>query len=95
MPEHRIACGLPDAGTGEGVAPRIDGRPVTASLSLSRISAALVRNLPDTLADLLELAAYVYAADSAIQRGGRVAEGMGVDWRRELRFTVPVRCRAT
>jgi 7-cyano-7-deazaguanine synthase in queuosine biosynthesis len=67
---------------------------VSATFSLSRLSKALVANLPDMLADLMEIAAYVYAADAAIRRGGTVAEGMGRDWRRDLRFTVPVRRRA-
>lgn len=92
---HRIVCGTRHAGKGEGVSLRIDDRPVAASLSLSRISATLVSNLPDILADLVEIAAYVYAADAAIRRGGKVAEGMGAAWRRRLRFLVPVRCRAT
>ncbi len=75
--EHRIICGGNDAGKGEGVGVSIDGQAVGASLSLSRISATLVTNLPDILADLLEIAAHVYAADAAIRRGGKVAEGMG------------------
>lgn len=91
--ELRIICGGNGTGKGEGVGVSIDGQAVGASLSLSRISATLVTNLPDILADLLEIAAYVYAADSAIRRGGKVAEGMGADWRRRLRFVVPVRCR--
>jgi hypothetical protein len=44
------------------------------------------------LVDLLEVASYVYAADSAITRGGRIDAQMGARWRRTLRFVIPVRC---
>ena len=51
----------------------------------------MVRNVPDLLIDLIEIATYVYCADQAISRGGRVQVGMGADWRRSFRFVIPVR----
>ena len=48
-------------------------------------------NVPDVLADLLEVASYVYAADSAISRGGEIDAQMGRGWRRKFRFEIPVR----
>lgn len=42
-------------------------------------------------ADLLELAAYVYAADQAVTRGGPARIDYGATWRRRFRFEVPVR----
>ena len=48
-------------------------------------------NIPDVLADLLEVASYIYAADSAIPRGGKTDAQMGARWRRKFRFVIPVR----
>lgn len=92
--EQRIVCGSPVSDCGERIALQIGDRAVVAKFDLSDLSRALVANLPDILADLLEVAAYVYTADAAIRRGGKVASGMGRDWRRCLHFIVPVRCRA-
>jgi hypothetical protein len=50
--------------------------------------------LPDVAADLVELAAFVYAADQAITRGGTAEFEYGERWRRHFRFEVPVRCPA-
>ena len=43
------------------------------------------------LTDLLEIAAYVYAADGATRRGGLTMRAMGADWHRRFRFDIPVR----
>ena len=42
--------------------------------------------------DLLELAAFVYAADQVVSRGGTAQIDYGDHWRRPLRFEIPVRC---
>ena len=60
-------------------------------LRIQDLSARLVSNIPDTLVDLLEVAAYVYAADSAIGRGSKTDAQLGARWRRRLSFVVPVR----
>jgi hypothetical protein len=60
-------------------------------LQISDISRRLLANIPDVLADLLEVACYVYAADSAIGRGGSTDAQMGARWRRHLRFVIAVR----
>ena len=60
-------------------------------LRIQDLSARLVSNIPDTLVDLLEVAAYVYAADSAIGRGSKTDAQLGARWRRSLSFVVPVR----
>jgi 7-cyano-7-deazaguanine synthase in queuosine biosynthesis len=41
--------------------------------------------------DLLEVASYIYAADSAISRGGKIDAQMGARWRRNFQFIIPVR----
>jgi 7-cyano-7-deazaguanine synthase in queuosine biosynthesis len=51
----------------------------------------MLARVPAILVDLLEVAAYVYAADSAIGRGGSAQRNLGQDWRRRLRFVIPVR----
>ena len=51
----------------------------------------MVSDIPDNLTDLLEIAAYVYAADSKVRRGGRYMQRVGADWRRQFKFAIPVR----
>jgi 7-cyano-7-deazaguanine synthase in queuosine biosynthesis len=61
------------------------------SLRLRDISRKLLADLPDLLTDLLEIAAYVLAADAATDRGDASLPDMGDDWRRRFRFVIPVR----
>jgi hypothetical protein len=50
------------------------------------------RHLSPRLEDVLEIAAYVYAADCATQRGGAWADDDTTEpWKRDMRFVVPVR----
>jgi len=51
----------------------------------------MLASLPNILADLLEVATYVYAADRLVVRGGQTAPHLGANWRRNLRFVIPVR----
>jgi 7-cyano-7-deazaguanine synthase in queuosine biosynthesis len=51
----------------------------------------MLQSLPSVLADLLDVATYVFVADQLVRRGGATAPGLGMDWRRNLRFVVPVR----
>lgn len=59
-------------------------------LVLENISKKLVREIPSLLVDMLEIGSYVYAADQATRRGGETLPREGRDWRRELRFDIPV-----
>ena len=61
------------------------------SLKISDISRKLLTEVPDLLTDLLEIAAYVLAADAATDRGNPSLPQMGDDWRRRFRFVIPVR----
>jgi hypothetical protein len=47
---------------------------------------------PDIVTDMLEVAAYVYAADQAVRRGGTDVFEYGRKWDRDFRFEIPVRC---
>jgi hypothetical protein len=51
----------------------------------------MLRSLPSVLADLVDVATYVFVADQLVSRGGETAPGLGADWRRNLRFVIPVR----
>jgi 7-cyano-7-deazaguanine synthase in queuosine biosynthesis len=55
------------------------------------ISAQLVDDLPDALADAVEMAAYVFSADRLARRGSKDSRHIGAEWQRHLRFRIPVR----
>jgi hypothetical protein len=73
------------------VALRIGDGPGQIHLRIEQLARDVMVPLTDLEADLLELAAYVYAADQAISRGGLVRIDYGDAWRRRFRFEVPVR----
>jgi 7-cyano-7-deazaguanine synthase in queuosine biosynthesis len=63
----------------------------TLNLDPELMDAFLSRDMPDRMRDLLEIAAYIYAADGMISRGGPVDTGVGGDWRRNIKFEIAVR----
>jgi hypothetical protein len=67
------------------------GRHSNITLKISDLTRKMVSNLPDLYADLLEIAAYVYCADQTTTRGGNGAVNVGANWRRNMRFVIPVR----
>ncbi|MGH6924649.1 MAG: hypothetical protein ACRED5_13005 [Propylenella sp.] len=69
----------------------LTGPDASATLRLADIGRRLIATLPNVLVDLLEVAAYVYCADQRVRRGGPAARNLGQEWRRSLRFVVPVR----
>jgi hypothetical protein len=75
--EHLVLCGGQNrpGGADEQVI-RLNLQGTTSNVRL-RI---LVANIPDVFVDLLEIASYVYAADSAISRGGKTDAQMGARW---------------
>ena len=77
-------------GSGISVEPDAAWRVPNVRLKIADISRRLLAH-SNVLIDLLEVASYVYAADSAIPRGGRTDAQMGAHWRRKLRFVIPVR----
>ena len=60
-------------------------------LKIEDIRARFIANIEDVFVDLLEIASYVYCADQVVPRGGRTDPNMGANWRRHLRFHIPVR----
>jgi 7-cyano-7-deazaguanine synthase in queuosine biosynthesis len=92
--EHLVLC------SGVNAEPRGDEKLLTLNLhggsanvrlEIEDISRRLLANLSDVHADLLEIASYVYASDSAVSRGGRTDSHLGAMWRRKFRFVIPVR----
>ncbi len=61
------------------------------NLKYYSISRKLVRNLPPTILDLIEIASYVYAGDQSVTRGGPALKGDGALWRRDFHYYIPVR----
>ena len=92
MPERLVLCGGAKRTEDDSTLRlALDGRSQNIKLKLEDIGKRLVKNVPDLLVDLVEIAAYVYCADQATSRGGGAQAGMGSDWRRSFRFVIPVR----
>jgi hypothetical protein len=91
--EHLVLCGGDGRRRADTKNLRLNlhGPSENVHLKISDISERLVANIPGVLIDLLEVASYIYAADSAIPRGGPTDEQLGKRWRRKLRFVIPVR----
>jgi hypothetical protein len=92
--EHLALCGgleAPRKGSASSLNLSLHGTSANVHLRISDISRRLLANIPDALVDLLEVASYIYAADSAVPRGGRTDARMGARWRRKFRFVIPVR----
>jgi 7-cyano-7-deazaguanine synthase in queuosine biosynthesis len=92
--EHLVLC------SGTTAKPRGDekllilnlhGASANVRLEIEDISRRLLANLSDAHADLLEIASYIYAADSAVSRGGKTDSYLGAMWRRKFRFVIPLR----
>lgn len=69
----------------------LSGEDANVRLRLADIDRRMMAKLPDVLVDLIEVAAYVYCADQMVGRGGSAGRSLGADWRRDLRFVIPVR----
>lgn len=91
--EHIVSCLPPEAdGRGdEQLRFEIDGKPKAVSLRIGHIRKSLVAGLPDVAIDLIEIAAFVYAVDSSISRGGLMDQQMGAKWHRSFEVSLPVR----
>ncbi len=97
MAERLVICGgLPVPASSKDDVLKLDvnaseGSVNRVNLKLGDLSARMVEDLPHVLADLIEIAAYVYCADQFTRRGGDTMPDMGKDWFRRLRFRIPVR----
>lgn len=84
-------AGIPSDDADKSIQMDVQGEVRNVNLKIEDISRAMVGNVPDILLDLLEVAAYVYCADQRLMRGRPTLSGWGKSWRRELRFSIPVR----
>ena len=78
--EHLVLCGGLDplrGGSASRVNLNLHGPSPNVRLRISDISKRLLRNIPDVLVDLLEVASYIYAADAVVSRGGKTDAQMG------------------
>jgi len=55
------------------------------------IAIAFQQNVSDRITDLLEIASFVYSADSTVRRGGGWIENAIEPWARDLKFEIGVR----
>jgi predicted MPP superfamily phosphohydrolase len=68
------------------------GGDANVHIRLMDLARVFDRHLSPRLEDALEIAAYVYAADCATQRGGAWADDDTTEpWKRDMRFVIPVR----
>jgi hypothetical protein len=95
MGEWLVSCGNTPAphvsATVQRLRLHLDGPARNVSLHLHDISRRMAADIPPILTDLIEIAAYVFAADEMASRGGLTMAAMGRDWRRRFRFVIPVR----
>ena len=94
MGERVVLCGGVENSsprTADELRLSLTGPNANISLRIEDISRRMVADVPAELTDLLEVAAYVYCADQLVSRGGEATRALGGDWRRKLRFVVPVR----
>ena len=71
---------------------RTHGATANVNVRLEDLAKAFEQHLSPRLEDLLEIAAYVYTADCATQRGGNWADDDTTEpWDRDFHFVIPVR----
>jgi hypothetical protein len=94
-PELLVACNEAASshpGSSAGVAKlRTHGPGKNVRVELNDIGRQLNRDIAPALIDLVEIAALVYVGDQMARRGADDVETMGANWRRRLRFEIPVR----
>jgi 7-cyano-7-deazaguanine synthase in queuosine biosynthesis len=93
MAEHWFFCGTGHSGRLPKHGHHLDvcGKHRNIVLNPLQISKPLLQEVSPRLRDLIDIAAYVFAADRVTGRGGRVGEGMAKEWRRDLSFVIAVR----
>jgi len=97
-PEHHIICGgIARPKLRKSVEPILlnlaapVGAPDQVNLRIDDLYRPFGRDISSRFVDLVEIAAYVYAADQAITRQYQDTDRFGSSWRRRLVFYIPVR----
>lgn len=97
MDEVRVFCGdvdrptLIDESTILLDVAAAKGDPARVRLSAAEVTRKMLGKIPDRLADLLDIACYVYCADQLTRRDTKLMARLGGDWQRDFRFTIAVR----
>lgn len=91
MKHFLIECGVLRSADPDAITMNVHGPSTNVKLRVDYISRAMLINIPDLLLDLLEIASYVYCADQRAGRGSEKLSNYGENWRRSLRFRIPVR----
>jgi hypothetical protein len=69
----------------------LGGKSPNVNLRISDIGKKTAATIPHIIADLIEVATYIYCADQAATRGGEGVLDVGANWRRNFHFIIPVR----
>jgi 7-cyano-7-deazaguanine synthase in queuosine biosynthesis len=94
MAEHLFFCGLSNVQRtryGLGHELHLHGPHANVRLRIDDLRRRLLETEPELLTDWLEIAAYVFAADCAVSRGGLALKNFGEGWRRAFRLVIAVR----
>jgi 7-cyano-7-deazaguanine synthase in queuosine biosynthesis len=94
MADHCFLCGLSQtqlSSFDSGRDLQLHGPKKNLRLQLDDIRRGLLEVEPELLTDLAEIAAYVFAADNLVSRGGDALKNMGKAWRRRFRLVIAVR----
>lgn len=68
------------------------GRSANVHIRLEDVAKVFLKQFSDRLVDLVEIAAYVFAADCSVKRDRSWADGSSPEpWSREFRYVIPVR----
>jgi 7-cyano-7-deazaguanine synthase in queuosine biosynthesis len=92
--ERWILCGgvtHPDAPE-DALHLAVGGPEKNLTVDIAGVSDSLTGRVPPSFKDLLRIAAYVLAADSAVQRGDRQDADLNAKWHRRFRFIIGVEC---
>lgn len=93
MSERYIFCGLEPHGNGPKDSRILHAHGPKRNITLDKltISRRLAATIEPRLLDLIDLGAYVFAADRILSRGHKSEAGMAPKWRRQLNFEIAVR----
>src|SRR5687768_15838825 len=94
MAEQLFLCGLSPAQRAQhdgGRELHLHGPRPNLRLELDDVRRGLLDEEPKKLADFVEIATYVFAADNLVRRGGVTLKNMGERWRRSFRLVIAVR----
>ncbi len=92
MRKFKIECGGQTTGDKDAIVLDVQGDARNVNLRVDYITRGMLGNVPDLLADLLEISSYVFCADQRASRGSEKLTNYGRDWRRDMQFSIPVRC---